>query len=238
MATAASSRKCHPADIRGRRRRRARARGSQQSCIQPCSSHSRMAPASFSTEIAQPWSVRIVGRRSMVLSIEFSHRMNPCTRPFFPCDLTGQGFDCQASLGTADDGRCKSPTVCQRPCAHIRYAPCQDRSSACCRFRPPALSTLSERRVERAPSLLTLLSWRRREDRSEAAACSSRATSRRRLSGRRASMAATLNAPAGLRSSPMMATPTPQEPDTMSPLLTAKPAVRVSATNCRSLSAE
>jgi hypothetical protein len=38
--------------------------------LQPCSSHSRMAPAPCSTEIAQPRSVRIAGRFSFVISIE------------------------------------------------------------------------------------------------------------------------------------------------------------------------
>ncbi len=42
---------------------RSRACGSARSCIQPCSSHSRMAPASFSTLIAQPRGFRIVGSR-------------------------------------------------------------------------------------------------------------------------------------------------------------------------------
>lgn len=36
----------------------------------PCSSHSRIAPASCSTEIAQPRSVRIADRRSFVINIE------------------------------------------------------------------------------------------------------------------------------------------------------------------------
>lgn len=45
---------------------RSRACGSAGSCIQPCSSHSRMAPASCSTEIAHPRNVRIAGRRSFI----------------------------------------------------------------------------------------------------------------------------------------------------------------------------
>ncbi len=58
-------------DPGGRRRgARSRASGSPQSFIQPCSSHSRMAPASSNTEIAQPCSVRIAGRRSFIISIE------------------------------------------------------------------------------------------------------------------------------------------------------------------------
>src|ERR1700746_1095962 len=52
-----------------------------------------MAPASLSTEIAQPWSVRIAGRRSMAPSIRSSNRVNPCARPFVVGDLTEQGFD-------------------------------------------------------------------------------------------------------------------------------------------------
>src|ERR1700726_2826354 len=51
-------------------RARSRASGSPQSFIQPCSSHSRMAPASSNTEIAQPCSVRIAGRRSFIIRIE------------------------------------------------------------------------------------------------------------------------------------------------------------------------
>jgi hypothetical protein len=51
-------------------RARSRACGSARSCIQPCSSHSRMAPASCSTEIAQMRSVRTVGLRSFVIGIE------------------------------------------------------------------------------------------------------------------------------------------------------------------------
>jgi hypothetical protein len=51
---------------------RSRACGSARSCIQPCSSHSRMAPASCSTAIAQPRNVRIVGGLTFVISIEIS----------------------------------------------------------------------------------------------------------------------------------------------------------------------
>ena len=49
---------------------RSRACGSARSCIQPCSSHSRIAPASCSTEIAQPRSVRVAARRFFVISIK------------------------------------------------------------------------------------------------------------------------------------------------------------------------
>ncbi|MGY3532929.1 hypothetical protein ACVILK_003479 [Bradyrhizobium embrapense] len=41
---------------------RSRACGSARSCIQPCSSHSRMAPASWGTWIARPHSVRSARR--------------------------------------------------------------------------------------------------------------------------------------------------------------------------------
>jgi hypothetical protein len=47
-----------------------RACGSVRSFIQPCSSHSRMAPASRRTEIAHPSIVQTVGRRSFTTSIE------------------------------------------------------------------------------------------------------------------------------------------------------------------------
>lgn len=40
-----------------------RACGSARSCIHPCSSHSRMAPASCSTKIAQPRGIWMVRRR-------------------------------------------------------------------------------------------------------------------------------------------------------------------------------
>jgi len=49
---------------------RSRACGSVRSCIQPCSSHSRIAPTSKSTEIAHPVMVRIGGRRLVVASIQ------------------------------------------------------------------------------------------------------------------------------------------------------------------------
>ena len=66
-----------PAETRpagGSRRAMSKARwrtcGSARSCIQPCSSRSRMAPASCSTEMAQPRRVRIAGRLSLNISIE------------------------------------------------------------------------------------------------------------------------------------------------------------------------
>jgi hypothetical protein len=49
---------------------RSRECGSARSFIQPCSSHSRMAPASSNTDRAQPSIVRRAGRRSLVISIE------------------------------------------------------------------------------------------------------------------------------------------------------------------------
>jgi hypothetical protein len=51
--------------------RLARAHGeAERSRIQPCSSHSRIAPASSSVEIAQPRNIRIAGRLSVVISIK------------------------------------------------------------------------------------------------------------------------------------------------------------------------
>jgi hypothetical protein len=58
---------------------RPRACGSAWSCIQPCSSHSRIAPASGSTEIAQPRSVRIAGLFAFVI-----HRDRSCGDESFP----------------------------------------------------------------------------------------------------------------------------------------------------------
>jgi hypothetical protein len=55
--------------------------GSAWSCIQPCSSHSRMAPASCSTEIAQPRNVRTAGRRSKVISMCVRSCPDESTRP-------------------------------------------------------------------------------------------------------------------------------------------------------------
>lgn len=51
---------------RVRPKARSRASGSARSCIQPCFSDSRMAPASFSKQIAYPRSVRIAGRLAFV----------------------------------------------------------------------------------------------------------------------------------------------------------------------------
>ena len=48
---------------------RSRASGSARSCIQPCSSHSLIAPASCSTEMAHPRKVRVAGRFALVISI-------------------------------------------------------------------------------------------------------------------------------------------------------------------------
>jgi hypothetical protein len=51
-----------------------------------------MAPASFSTEIAQPRSVRIAGRLSLVISTELAPAgTNPCARRSFR--LLTQGWD-------------------------------------------------------------------------------------------------------------------------------------------------
>jgi hypothetical protein len=52
------------ADRRATRRARSRACGSARSLIQPCSSHSRMAPASSRTDLAHPSIVLKAGRRS------------------------------------------------------------------------------------------------------------------------------------------------------------------------------
>ena len=46
-----------------------RACGSARSRIQPCSSHSQIAPASCRTLIAQALSVQIAGRRYFVINI-------------------------------------------------------------------------------------------------------------------------------------------------------------------------
>src|SRR5215213_3928844 len=72
---------------------RLRACGSARSCIHPCSSHSRMAPASLSTEIAQLRSVRIAGFLSFVISIEMAPA-GPILSPRGPFRAanTGQGF--------------------------------------------------------------------------------------------------------------------------------------------------
>ena len=85
-ATACSGEKPHGGSWRAMTRARSRACGSVRSCIQPCSSHSRMAPASNSTEIAHPRSVRIAGRRSFVINIE----INSCRRRIRPNRLSFQ----------------------------------------------------------------------------------------------------------------------------------------------------
>ena len=58
-ATASSGETPAGGSRRAAAKARSRACGSARSCIQPCSSHSRTAPASCSTEIAHPRSVRI-----------------------------------------------------------------------------------------------------------------------------------------------------------------------------------
>jgi hypothetical protein len=72
-----------------------RACGSARSFIQPCSSHSRIAPASSKTDIAHPSIVRNAGRRSLVISIEISPRgtqYESLDPPAVPAANTGQGF--------------------------------------------------------------------------------------------------------------------------------------------------
>ncbi|MET4312600.1 hypothetical protein ABIC01_005611 [Bradyrhizobium sp. RT4b] len=60
------------ADLAGRSRWRAC--GAARSCVQPCSSHPRMAPAFRSTEIAQPLSVPITGSLSSNISTVIAPR--------------------------------------------------------------------------------------------------------------------------------------------------------------------
>jgi hypothetical protein len=90
--------RCLPGDAGGRSclamsKARSRACGSARSYIQPCSSHSRMAPASCSTEIAQPCSVLTAVRLSSRISIDHSclNRILRVRPPFRPVS-TGQGF--------------------------------------------------------------------------------------------------------------------------------------------------
>jgi hypothetical protein len=72
---------------------RSRAWGSQRFLIQPCSSHSRIAPSSWSIEIAHPRSVRIAGQRSFIISIEsLLPETNPSDPSSVPAANTGQGF--------------------------------------------------------------------------------------------------------------------------------------------------
>jgi len=77
---------------------RARACESAQSYIQPLYSHSRMAPASFSTEIAQPCDVRIAVRPSLDISIRNRFCERESLRPrLVPTANTGLGFRNQRS---------------------------------------------------------------------------------------------------------------------------------------------
>src|ERR1700694_5772299 len=69
--------------------------GSVRSFIQPCSSHSQMAPASSRMEIAQPSIVRKAGRFSLSIStliLLASRRGNPWVAPVVPAANTGLGF--------------------------------------------------------------------------------------------------------------------------------------------------
>ena len=74
---------------------RSRACGSARSCIQPCSSHSLMAPASCSTLIAHARSVRITGRRSRVNIINIAPERDESIGPAFRSGAAnaGQGFE-------------------------------------------------------------------------------------------------------------------------------------------------
>ena len=66
---------------------RSRAWGSLRSLIQPCSSHSRIAPASRRTDLAHPSTVRNAGRRSFIINIASTPRgttkesLGPCVVP-------------------------------------------------------------------------------------------------------------------------------------------------------------
>jgi hypothetical protein len=62
----------------------------------PCSSHSRIAPASCSTEIAQPRRVRIAGLLSFVINIELAFREDESLR----CSTgsPAQGSDSKSKL--------------------------------------------------------------------------------------------------------------------------------------------
>ncbi|MGY4600560.1 hypothetical protein ACVWXL_008306 [Bradyrhizobium sp. GM22.5] len=91
----------------GRINRRARSKIITQSLeervpdlSQPCSSHSRMAPVSCSTEIAQPRSVRIAGHLSLNISIGISlrPRTNPCRPTAFRAANTDQGFGIRGAV--------------------------------------------------------------------------------------------------------------------------------------------
>ena len=62
---------------RATRRARAQAWGSARSFVQPCSSHSWIAPASIRTDLAHPSIVRKAGRRSFVIRIAIAPR---CTQ--------------------------------------------------------------------------------------------------------------------------------------------------------------
>ena len=66
-ATALSAETPSGGSLRAMRNARSRACGSVRSLIQPCSSHSRIAPVSSRTDLAQPSIVRVAGRRSFVI---------------------------------------------------------------------------------------------------------------------------------------------------------------------------
>ena len=88
IATAAFARRPAGGSRRAMAKARSRACGSVRSCIQPCSSHSRMAPTSSNTEIAHPSSVRIAGRRFFVISMLNSLRER------IPGRGVGSSIDC------------------------------------------------------------------------------------------------------------------------------------------------
>ncbi|MGY3532925.1 hypothetical protein ACVILK_003483 [Bradyrhizobium embrapense] len=84
----------------GRGSTRSRACGSVRSCIQPCSSHSRMAPTSWRTWIAHPRSVRVIGLRSLIISIAIDSEYDEsCGPSFVPAASTRLRFpgECSAS---------------------------------------------------------------------------------------------------------------------------------------------
>ena len=87
-----------------------RACGSARSCIQPCSSHSLIAPASFSTAIAQPRKVQDAGRFSLVVISIFKAPAwtNPFVRPVFRALSTEQGFAFERALACP-----RVPLACQ-----------------------------------------------------------------------------------------------------------------------------
>ena len=107
-----------------------------------CSSHSRMAPASCSTEMAQPRSVRIADRRSFVISIGSSPAwMNPRTPLFVPGRCHRSGFENVAAAG--------SPTraSCPRRRTNATFLACERR----CRFAGLHLGR-AKRRPETLPA--------------------------------------------------------------------------------------